>query len=78
MGKYSITIDGKSNIGALAVGSGATAIGSSTSSGVSAATTCSQCGASIKADRKDCEFCHTAYPNGVGGNTGKVSIEYED
>lgn len=68
MAKYSIRIDGASNIGALAVGSGATAYGSSIF-GKCASTNCPYCWALTTLDRKDREIFHAV---------SKISIEMED
>ena len=79
MAKITVNITGDSKVASIAVGAGATAVGSVNAppSG-KVPTDCGRCGAAYQADRTFCRHCGVPYPQGVGANVGSVSISYED
>ena len=78
MSKYNINISGNSRIGSIAIGNGAVAIGSVNVAQDHVAYKCDHCGAPVDQSRKDCEFCNTPYPIGVGANIDSISISTVD
>ncbi len=79
MGKYNVNISGGSQIGSIAIGKGAVAVGSvsGNQSKKSNNLDCRKCGAARDCSRKDCKYCNTEYPTDES-RIGSISISVED